>query len=255
MADETEDGITYPTNTDEYALTADLAAMAASIQQALEVRANARFGTQSERVAETSNVPEGTLWWDTTGKQGLYAREGTGWTLIFPQPENRRVLAGSLSKEIGQPFLVLGQVLNGTSYASTLIQTIYQDHPNFQMRHIVNNSTMSRWVFNYNGLLSYTDHENNAPMRVHPFAYRSGTILVSDFTPNERFTRTVTFPAGYFDQTPRISLTMRTAQPENTFISVGNAPTENEFPIVIYRQSTLPFIIEWEATQWYPANT
>lgn len=253
MASETEDGIVYPSSNDEYALISDLGAMAASIQEALETRANTRIGTQSERVFYTSEMPEGTLWWDTTGSGGLYVRRGTGWTLIFPEPENRRVLAGSLVREIGQPFLVLGQVLQGITYASTLIQTIYEDKPNFQMRHIVNNDMVARWVFNHDGLLTYSDLDADAPLRIHPFAVRTGRLLVDGYTADEKFQREVVFPDGYFTEAPVVTCTPQTGSPENTYVSIGNPITADKVIFEMYREgiSNAPFYIHWTATQWY----
>lgn len=257
MADETSDGITYPTLDDEYALIPDLAAMAESIQLALEKRANARKGTQTERVAATNDSPEGTLWKETTGTGGLYVREGTGWRIIWPTPSSRRLLAGSETQDAGRPFMTMMRVQDGVQYASTVAQENSLpgegNAKDIIFQNIVDDEVLTQYTFNDNGMIVYRDNRDNSPVRPHPFAYRSGTILVSGYSADETFSRSVSFPSGYFTQTPRFTFVARTGAPHLTHISIANTPeiSKDQATVNIHRNGIAEdFIIEWEATQW-----
>lgn len=80
----TSDGIWTPDSVDTFALVNDLAAMAASIQAALNKRANHYTGTTTERTAFTSSAPEGTFWTDTNGSKITWTLQGSSWVQVWP---------------------------------------------------------------------------------------------------------------------------------------------------------------------------
>lgn len=93
----TEDGIWTPDQIDDYALVADLGTMAATVQDALEDRANAFRGTTSQRSSFTNDAPEGTIWVDTNGEKRVWVKQGNSWIKIWPlfQPPLVAIQSGS----------------------------------------------------------------------------------------------------------------------------------------------------------------
>lgn len=84
MAIRSENDIITPGLGDPGEYTSQMAAMAVSIDQALDKRANARVGTSAQRTASIGDVPEGTLWMDTNGAKALYTKQGNSWERIWP---------------------------------------------------------------------------------------------------------------------------------------------------------------------------
>lgn len=84
MATTTPDNIWTPDSQDDYALTADLAATAVSVQNALTRRANSYTGTTAQRTAFTAAAPEGALWSDTNGEKILWIKQGASWQRVWP---------------------------------------------------------------------------------------------------------------------------------------------------------------------------
>ena len=78
----TPKGIVSPNAADPYDLTVDLAAMAASIDDAIETGGILRKGTATER-GDLEGVENGTIWQDTDGIKMLWRYDSTvsgGWT-------------------------------------------------------------------------------------------------------------------------------------------------------------------------------
>lgn len=80
----TSDGIWTPDQSDPFDLASALATTAATVQSALDTRANAYRGTSAARTSFTSQAPEGTIWVDTTGNKAVWAKQGASWTQIYP---------------------------------------------------------------------------------------------------------------------------------------------------------------------------
>lgn len=73
----TPDNIWTPDPGENFNITTDLAASAASVQTALNRRANAYVGTTLERLA--ADPPVGASWRDTDGVMGSWVRVAGGW--------------------------------------------------------------------------------------------------------------------------------------------------------------------------------
>lgn len=84
MATTSPDNIWSADNNTPASLTAITAAMATSVQEALDKRAGPFKGTSSARNSFTNQASEGTLWVDTNGEKGVYRKEGANWTKIYP---------------------------------------------------------------------------------------------------------------------------------------------------------------------------
>lgn len=116
MATTSPDNIWTPDNSDEYDLTVDLAAMATSVQTALEKRANSYKGTSAQRVAFQSSVRVGDLWQDTNGTQDLYVWTGT-WNKI----PRKVVQLGS--QRVGSDLVNIGIPASPTADSDVQIRT------------------------------------------------------------------------------------------------------------------------------------
>lgn len=84
----TVDGIWTPDQGDDYNLVGDLGTMSASIQTALEKRANVYRGTTAQRSNFTNGAPEGVLWVDTNGAKQIWVKQGNTWELVWPIVES-----------------------------------------------------------------------------------------------------------------------------------------------------------------------
>lgn len=81
----TADGITTPDYNSSGDIVPALTTMGATIQTALDTRANSYRGTSSEREAFRTAAPEGTLWADTNGPKVLWQKRGSNWVRIHPE--------------------------------------------------------------------------------------------------------------------------------------------------------------------------
>lgn len=79
MSTTSPSNIFYPDADSQYNLVADLAAMAQSIQNALNLQANAHYGTDSERIAYTGRAKNGTLWANSDGDLKTYQFRNGRW--------------------------------------------------------------------------------------------------------------------------------------------------------------------------------
>ena len=121
MQETTPDGLATPENGDPYNIVADLAAFAATVQAALERRANARIGTQTERISQTPDLADGTLWKDTTGNNALWVKDSGAWVQLWPEPLRRSLYVGTENEPIGAPFINLRWLdSDGTRYGNTI---------------------------------------------------------------------------------------------------------------------------------------
>lgn len=75
----TEDGLWTPDQVQDYNLVSDLATLAATIQEALNKRANSFRGTSTQRVNFTDEAGEGTIWTDTNGDKEVWVKQGNAW--------------------------------------------------------------------------------------------------------------------------------------------------------------------------------
>src|SRR5690625_305326 len=85
----TKDGIWTPDQVDDFNLVGDLNTTAATIQSALDKRANAFKGTTSERSQYTSEADEGTIWVDTNGDKSVWVMQGNSWEMVWPERFSR----------------------------------------------------------------------------------------------------------------------------------------------------------------------
>ena len=135
----TSDGIWTPDSVDTFALVNDLAAMAASIQAALNKRANHYTGTTTQRTAVTTSAPEGTLWSDTNGEKILWIKQGaswqkvwpvddTGWTPLTPEPgwtiPSAATYRGLSARRVGSEVWIEGMARLGGTIPAGFIATL-----------------------------------------------------------------------------------------------------------------------------------
>ena len=72
-------GIWTPSDTDAVDFTTDLATMAGTIDNALDLYGNALRGTASQRAAFLSAAVDGMLWQDTDGIRMIWRKDGALW--------------------------------------------------------------------------------------------------------------------------------------------------------------------------------
>lgn len=72
-------GIWTPSDTDAVDFTTDLATMAGTIDNALDLYGNALRGTASQRAAFLSTAVDGMLWQDTDGIRMIWRKDGALW--------------------------------------------------------------------------------------------------------------------------------------------------------------------------------
>lgn len=72
-------GIWTPSDTDAVDFTTDLATMAGTIDNALDLYGNALRGTASQRAAFLSTAIDGMLWQDTDGIRMIWRKDGALW--------------------------------------------------------------------------------------------------------------------------------------------------------------------------------
>lgn len=256
MAVETSDGIVSPESTDEYALVADLSALAESAQVVINKRANAYIGTQADRIAATNDVAEGVLWKDTTGSGGLWSKQGSGWALIWPTPASRQLVVGSGSEELGEPFITLRQLTPEHYYANTIEtgSSSLADSKSFMFFHQVDGSVESYWALTPTGYIQFGVPGNPAKT-IFPQTTGTLNIAAGSYTANEVETRTINFPSGFFNAPPKLVLSAGTNYPHGTFLSYDNSSiSESSATIRFYRTGSITggntaFSITWTAIQ------
>lgn len=221
MIETTPDGITTPSGDDEYALAQDLAAMAATIQAALVRRGNARAGTASERMAQTSSLPDGTLWKDTNSEKILWVLDNGGWTRIFPAEDQRVLRIGSYDKEMGFAFLNLRALdPDGSTRYITLQQASDPDSVEGAQLSIgssENGGIESTFIMRRNGDLAV---RSGGQTRTLPYAQAGGQGSVEIDPGSASGSVEVAFPDGYFTRNPYVQLTLLSSFPENRVLSV-----------------------------------
>lgn len=94
MPATTGSDIAYPAGFSPYNYTVDMAAMANSVQLALDDQANCWRGTAADRNARLNQLPEGALWADTDGAKVLHQKRGGIW---WPEIQTHNVHAMSPS--------------------------------------------------------------------------------------------------------------------------------------------------------------
>ena len=107
MAATSPSEIVYPNVNNLYAHQSDMAAMASSVQAALNYQGNAYRGTGAERVAALNDLPEGALWSDTNGNKVLHQKRNGIWR---PEIEYHQV------RSLQSPWAVSGDALAITNF-------------------------------------------------------------------------------------------------------------------------------------------
>jgi len=245
---ETSDGIVSPTQDDEYSLVQDLAAMAQSVQQVIDKRANARFGTQSEREAFQVDAPEGTLWKDTTGERILWVKHGSSWERLWPAAVSRSLIVGSFEQISSFPFMNLRWLQDNGDNSNIIIrQSPSVEKVGLSVINRVNNSDTSSFSFRHDGQIL---HSYGGVSRSIPFAVYSGRTLVTHEDLDSHVNSAVSLPQGYFTQSPNIQLTAESEYPERINLSVKNV-SRNGFSIRSYRPTRAEFWVHWTAQQQF----
>lgn len=251
---ETLDGIVTPDNDDNYALIHDLAAMAETIQQVINQRANARAGTQLERQEFTATAPEGTLWKDTNGERILWIKHGSSWERLWPEPVRRLLRIGSYEERTSFPYLNMRWLhQNGDTNAVTLQQRSGNHREmGAQLSNFLNGKFQSSITLRHDGGIFVTS--GGVDRRI-PYAYRSGRALADRDGTGRVMKASISFPSGWFTEPPNIQLTVETSQPDNQYhASVANVSRNGATINVVPKEGlTINAVrVHWQATQSHP---
>lgn len=253
MQETTPDGLVTPDGGEEYALVAALSALAASVQQALIERANARSGTQTARVNSTS-LPEGTLWKDTNGEKALYVLDSGQWRQLWPEPLSRVVYAGSKTVKLGVPFFNARWLTEDNKvYQYTIRPGTDPTITGISLLGFTgDNVDHAMHLHRDGGVLVY----DGSTSRLLPFATATGSITSNVTGPGLVNTINIAFPAGRFTAAPVVNVTLATDVPQQYAHSVTNVTTSG-FTLHVYRALAGSFNlgINWHAIQAAPVVT
>ena len=248
MEQTTPDGIVSPSGGEEYAYAAQLAALAASVQAALINRANTRKGTQSQRTSQTSSLPDGTLWKDTTGDRALWVLDAGQWKQIWPEPLSRALYAGSSTTKLGIPFLNLRWLTDENQiYHVTLRPGTSPEAVAASLLGLTGNNIDVAMHLYRSGQITVFD---GTTARNLPFASADGYFTSTVTGPDNVNVINVSFPTGRFTAAPGVQVTLATDFPQGYSYSV-TAVTTSGFKLHVHRQTAGSFNlgIHWSATQ------
>lgn len=251
---ETLDGIVTPDGDDNYALIQDLAAMAETIQQVINQRANARSGTQLERQEFSADAPEGTLWKDTNGERILWIKHGSSWERLWPEPVRRLLRIGSYEERARFPYINMRWLhQNGDTNAVTLQQRSGNHREmGAQLSNFMNGSLQSSITLRHDGGIFVTSGGTD---RRIPYAYRSGRAAPSRGGTGRVMKASVSFPSGWFTEAPNMQLTVETSSPDIQYhATVSNVSRSGATIQVVPKDGTTieSVRVHWQATQHYP---
>lgn len=252
MAIQTEDGITTPSGNDEQKLVQDLAAMATTIQEALNKRANTYRGTSAQRSQFTSQAEEGQLWKDTNGSKILWAKQGTGWTRVWPENRESGVFAiGSRTQEFASPGqLQLRRYYGDTgnnAHANLLMDT--NESRGLTVANWKNGSVTSLFSVGHNGQLEVRTQVGGSVSRFLPFSMHSGTVTLTPSGADQVTSQTVTMSSGQrFTAAPLVFVVPHTSVPQNVSFGISNRSTTS-FTLHMHRTTNVPTTFGWFAIQ------
>lgn len=249
---QTEDGITTPSGTDEQKLVQDLAAMAVTVQEALNKRANLYTGTSAQRTQFTSQAQEGQLWKDTNGNKILWAKQGTGWTRVWPENRDSGVFAvGSNTQEFSTPgqFQVRRYFSSSGNRAHANLLMSPNEDFGLQIANWKNGQVTSDFRFGHNGQLEFGDRTGGSRRsRYLPYSTLTGYSTLTPSGANQTTSRTITFASGRFTTAPIIIVTPTTSVPQNVDIGVSSISTSG-FTINMFRTTNVATSVNWLAMQ------
>lgn len=249
---ETSDGITTPSDNDPYKLVQDLGAMAETIQQVVNLRANLYKGTSSQRTLFTPDAEEGVFWKDTNGSKILWERKGTGWSQVFPEDRSSGVFQiGSATEAVPSP----GQLQISRYYSSTnsqsrtnFVQSATQSS-GLLIENRKDGSQISSLRIKHNGQLDVATHGAATRVRPIPFAFDEGTVEI----PGGAGTITsaaVTFSPGRFTKTPHIFLQARSSAIAGMSAETGiSGQSASGFTANLLRSNSTTSVLSWFAVQ------
>lgn len=246
MPETIPDGLATPNAGDDYALVQDLEAFAATVQQALIRRANSRTGTQSQRLAATG-LPDGTFWKDTNGERVLWLRDNSQWVRIWPDPDRNVFRIGSYDEVLGTVFYNMRRLYqDGTTTAASFELTGTPTITGMRISNWLNGSVSNYIDMRRNGEVGVYDGSN---IRTLPFASAGGKVLLDPAGPGQTTNVQVSFPEGYFTQSPVVQLSVESGFPEQISLSTENINTGG-FRLNMHRTTSLTAIVHWSATQY-----
>ena len=257
----TGNGVWTPDASSNYNLTTDLASMAASIDTALERRANSYKGTQAQRVAFTT-APEGSIWVDTNGDQQLWVRRGTGWFVVGDLSGYARydtsggvngqwVETGASDSTSEPSFRLRRSRDNGSAYAR-----MYVSNASNSMAEVgISVQDLGLGVYSVFYFTGNTGEiRTRGPDGVYrpvPFATASGGFSAGG-TANTTFSTSITFPSGRFTKTPDIFIQLRTSNPQNGYIPSYTGESATGFTAHTRYATTTVMPYKWFAIQMEP---
>lgn len=241
----TSRGLVTPDAGDDYALLQDLNTLAGTINTALEKGANLFHGTQTQRL-NTTGLPDGTLWKDSTGERILWLRDNAQWVRIWPEPARNVFRVGSYDEVLGTVFYNMRRLYqDGTTTAASFELIGTPELTGMRISNWLNGSVSNYIDMRRNGEVGVYDGSN---MRTLPFASAGGKVSIAPTGPNQITTAQISFPTGYFTQAPNVQLTAESAYPERVSLSLENVSTSGA-TIRMHRTDALSAVVHWSATQ------
>lgn len=253
MEETIPDGLPTPSGGENYTIMGAFGVLATAMQEALIRRANARSGTQSERLNSTASLPHGTLWTDTNAEKALWLLNGGQWKQIWPEPLNRANIVGSSTVKLGMPYTNLRWLTDDNQvYHTTIRPGVNPETTAIALLGMTGNNVDSAIYLRRNGQVDVFDGSNT---RALPFAISTGSFSGTVTGPDNVNVFNISFPTGRFTAAPMVQVTLGTDVPQNYSHSVTNV-TNSGFRIHIHRKPSGSFdlLIHWQALQPYAVS-
>lgn len=248
MEETIPDGLPTPSGGEDYSYVAALGVLAAAIQEALIERANARAGTQTERLNATGSLPHGTLWTDTNGEKAFWILNGGQWKQIWPEPLSRAIYGGSSTTKLGIPFMNLRWLTDDNQvYHVTMRPGTTPESVAVSILGLTGNNIDSALHIYRNGQIRVYDGNQSRSL---PFATADGYFISTVTGPDNVNVINVSFPTGRFTASPSVQVTLSTDVPQNYSHSITDVSTSG-FKLHVHRSASGSFGlgIHWQATQ------
>lgn len=251
---ETSDGIATPSEDDEQNLVQDLAAMAVTVQNALNKRANSYKGTVTARTQFTQQAEDGVLWKDTNGTRALWVKQGTSWERIWPESSFNLTLGSSTVDTTGYGGQLQIRRFYPSSGTNSHVNLVVGTSETIGLQAIAwrNMVPSAELRLSHSGQLYAVSRKGGTVSRPVPFATAAGFSSITTTASQSTVTSTLSFPTGRFTSIPRVFIQQLSAAPQLNHFGVHNI-SASQASVTMHRATAATVEYHWFAIQ--PGST